>query len=426
MSTLRTCLLSFALMAAGIGTAMAQVAPSVGADPNPIVGVSPGDTLNLPLVFFPGDVTGILIFSFDLEFPVGVEPVLTDGQVNGNDKCDQNLPFIEPQIRTCFWNSTSRLLSVNIGSFNALNTDLDPFGFVAVQVDPTVVSPATLDLTARNINCELAQGVDPNPPCEGSNGQIQVGAVANPALNIVETSLEAAPDATFTVENVGGAPLDLATIGLNDTTNFNIDTTNSTCAVGTTLQPPPAAGCTVVVSLVGTPTATVQAILTVTTETANANPNTDSATVTHTVVGVDPALSIVEDTLEATPTVDAIFNVVNTGGAPLNLATIGLNDTTNFNIDTTNSTCAIGTALQPPPAAGCTVVVSLVGTPTATVQAILTVTTETAGANPNTDSATVTGGTQPPVAIPTLSQWSMMIVGTLLALLAMVGLRRQS
>ena len=265
-------------------SAMAQD-PVVGVDPEPIVG-EPGVPFDLPLVFLPGSVTGILNFSFDVQFPADVEPVLTGGEVNGTDQCNQNATNLNG---SCFWNSNGRILTVAYGStdFSPLPT-LDPLGTVRIQVGSGVVAPTSLTLTTQEVSCFV-----PQLPvtCTGSNGTILIGAPPALALAPPSATLPNPNDTeSFTVSNTGDFALGIDSIELPGA-GFSV---GGTCGAGVTSLDS-GEDCTVTVTFTGGSFA--NSTLTISTETGGADPASVSAPISG---GVQQPL-VFEDQFESLP-----------------------------------------------------------------------------------------------------------------------------
>jgi len=266
-------------------SAMAQD-PVVGVDPDPIGGIAPGQIFDLPLVFLPGSETGILSFGFEVQFPAEVEPVLTGGDVNGTDQCNQNAPGL---LGDCFWSSSGRILTVSYRStdFSSLPT-LDPFGTVEVQVTPGVVAPTSLTLTTQDVSC-----LAPQLPvtCTGSNGTILIGEAPALALAPDSATLPNLNDtAPFTVSNTGDFALSIDGIELPGAA-FSV---GGTCEAGVTSLGS-GEDCTVIVTFTGGSFAT--STLTISTETAGADPAMVSAPISG---GVQQPL-VFEDQFETQP-----------------------------------------------------------------------------------------------------------------------------
>jgi hypothetical protein len=115
----------------------------------------------------------------------------------------------------------------------------------------------------------------------------------------------------------------------------------------------------------------------------------------------------------------ATITLSNDGGSDLVVTTAGLVAGTDF-IIVTDSCNGVTLASN----ATCTVIVQYTGATPATDTLNFT-SADVAGGPLNAVAVPLVAG-QPPIAIPTLSQTAMLVMGVLLAMLAMVGLRRQS
>jgi hypothetical protein len=319
--------------------------------------------------------------------------------------------------------------AVTVGalSLGASLPDIDPIATIeftysgAATPPPDVVSALTFgagtvcsDAGANAVNC--AQ----NP------GQITVTDVIPFSLTVNPTSVDfgdveqnsdpAAQTVTITADAGNNADLTGLTIG---TATGSFSATNVDC--GTTLAP--GASCQVSVDVTDTSVlgALAGAFDVTTTETGTTTVNL-AANITEVVILPDIDVSPLTLTFDpAAPTAQTvtISNVAMAGAQDLNVT--GITPTGNFEI-VAGGDCA-ATPFTLAPGASCTVSVAPTATAMENDTGTLVVDSDDADEPSVTVALSLT--TAIPIAIPTLSQWSMILVGSLLALLAMGGLRRK-
>lgn len=318
----------------------------------------------------------------------------------------------------------------------------------------TIDIPTDFSQTTGSNDCALSDTLAPSASCEiivvfngvaDTSGTLTVatttpntaaptsidvtlnGIVAVSGINIVETSATISPtqpQATFTVENLGNIPIELTTITIP--TDFS--QAGGDCTPGLTINP--SSNCQLVIEFDGLSNVS-GATLSVTTSTAGANPSSDSATLNGIAPGVgtlslisgpEPAMLANGD--QATIT---LGNTSDPSASALVVTTGSFADGTHYSIVT--DSCSM-TTLQPgaPDAAGstCTVVLQLNSDTAPDGDSLAFSAADLNGAPIGSINVTIPGtNAVEPIGIPTLSQLSMLVVASILALFAMFSLRRQ-
>lgn len=277
--------------------------------------------------------------------------------------------------------------------------------------DITVNLVDTSAATTVNATVEITSNASSGPlslPLEAT-----ISAVPTPGATLDTAVLDfgtvdqgsAAPQATVTVTSSGTANLVIGTVTGFDATFTSVA---DTCS-GQTLAP--AATCTVTVAMATGTVGNLSGALSIPS-------NADTSPEAVTLQGVVQAAALTANPVSGTtltgmvmPGDTATVVLTNTTADPIAIMSM-VSDATNFSVadNCTGSVPANGT---------CTVTVTYNG-PDTVMDAELTITADTGAF-----VFPLTGGQMEPIGIPTLSQWSMMIMASLLALMAAFGLRRQ-
>jgi len=403
MSNLRKLFLGFALIATGLGSAMAQ---------NPTIEIqdtsaAPGSQVTLDITFTAGtpDIASIQYF---IAPPTG----LTLGDL----QCDPDPAYPLELFSSCATAPVPNddALQLLVGPDTtpaALNLSTGRVATLTFTV-PATAQPGdtfTFMLEERSGGCFDTTGA--NATCDTLEGVVTVTAVAlECTLNITTAaplSFMMSPQTlTASLENAGNGDC----TGITPTvtgTGYALDAGTTTCTATLT----PTGTCDIGITFSGTLGDAGE--LSVASNDAD-SPDLLALTSVPANGGGECSLEVTTPTFTMSPqTLSATVN--NTGDADCT----GITPTVTgagYAQDAATTTCTATLA----PTGTCDIGITFSGTLGDAGQLSV------ASNDPNTPTVGQLASTAaPPVAIPTLSQWSMILVGAVLAMLAMFGLRRK-